>query len=116
MTNHRRPLRHLGLVLCALALCSVGCRKKPPTSASFRLDNGLHVELLATSRGDKAALALLFDVGADHDPSGRSGMAHLVEHLFSTAGAAGKPARTIDQLAAQYGRDFHASTAADHTV
>jgi zinc protease len=108
--------RYLALAACAFELCAVGCRKKSPTAASFRLDNGLRVELLATAQGDKAALTLLFDVGADHDPIGRSGMAHLVEHLFSTAGAAGKPARTIEQLVAQYGRDFHASTAPDYTV
>src|SRR5262245_41015194 len=92
------PLRAL-IVASLIALCGTGtgCQKKP-AEAHFRLDNGLRVDLYATSRGDNAAYALLFDVGADHDPAGRSGMAHLVEHLFSTAGRGGKPARTVEQL------------------
>jgi zinc protease len=108
--------RHVSIVLCAFALCGVGCRKRAPRAVSFRLDNGLQVELLATSGGDKAALAVLFDVGADHDPPGRSGMAHLIELLFATSGVAGKPGRTIAQLTAQYGHDFHASTGTDYTL
>src|SRR5262245_30057359 len=88
--------RHAALALVAFALLAGGCRKKSPTEAHFRLDTGLRVDLYATSRGEKAALALLFDVGADHDPPGRSGMAHLVEHLLVTSGRAGKPGRTID--------------------
>jgi zinc protease len=99
--------RWVSIVLCAFALCGVGCRKRAPRAASLRLDNGLRVELLATSGGDKAALALLFDVGADHDPPGRSGMAHLIEHLFSTSGVARKPARTAD---------LHTATGADYTL
>ncbi|HMF43005.1 MAG TPA: insulinase family protein [Polyangia bacterium] len=76
----------------------------------------MRVELLATPGGDKAALALLFDVGADHDPAGRSGMAHLVEHLFSTAGVGEKSARTIKQLQEQVGHGFHAITGSDYTL
>jgi hypothetical protein len=106
----------VGAFLSVLALCGAGCRKKPPSQASFRLDNGLRVELLATSGGDKAALTLLFDIGADDDPPRQSGMARLVGQLFATAGGGGRPSRTFEQLAARYGRNFHASTAADHTV
>jgi hypothetical protein len=108
--------RRVSIALCAFALCAVGCRKRAPRTASFRLDNGLRVEVVATSGGERAALALLFDVGADHDPPGRSGMAHLIEHLLSTSGVARNPGRTIDQLTARYGHDFHATTAADYTL
>jgi zinc protease len=84
-------LRQVSLALCSFAVIAGGCQKKP---ASFQLDNGLRVDLVPTSRGDKAALAILFDVGADHDPPGRSGMAHLVEHLFATStGPSGTPGR-----------------------
>lgn len=109
--------RQAAIVLVSLlALLAAGCRKKSPTAAQFRLENGLRVELYATSRGEKAALAVLFDIGADHDPAGRSGMARLVEHLFSTAGVSGKPARTIDAVAGRYGHDFHAQTGSDYTL
>jgi zinc protease len=98
-----------------IALCGTGCRRRP-TEARFRLDNGLRVDLIATSRGEKAAVALLFDVGADHDPPGKSGMARLVEHLLSTAGRGGKPARTVEQLESQYGHDWRAATGGDYTL
>jgi zinc protease len=81
------------VAVSALTL-AVGCRKSALTTAAFRLDNGLRVELVATPTGDKTALVVLFDVGADHDPKGRSGMAHLVEHLLSTSGRNDPPPRT----------------------
>ena len=59
---------------------------------------------------------VLFDIGANHDPAGRSGMAHLVEHLFATSGGAEKPARTIDKAKERYGQGFHARTGADYTL
>jgi len=71
-----------------------GCRKKAPETA-FKLDNGLRVELAPSADADQVALVLLYDVGADHDPAGRSGMAHLVERLFATMGREGKPDRTV---------------------
>jgi hypothetical protein len=94
----------------------VGCKKKPPEHAAFRLDNGLRVDLFATKTGDNAALALLFDVGADHDPPGQSGMAHLVERLFATCGVSDKPARTREQLDQRYGQGFLSATGADFTL
>jgi zinc protease len=111
----RRRTGRVSLLLCTVALLCGGCRKKP-TEAHFRLENGLRVDLLGASKGDKAAMALLFDVGADNDPPGRSGMAHLVERLFATSGRSGQRSRTIDQMRAQYGNDWHADTGADYTV
>jgi len=113
-------LRRVAPALCVLwafvcVLGLAGCRGKV-NEAHFRLENGLRVDLLATSKGDRAALAVLFAVGADQDPAGRSGMAHLVEHLFTTAGRDGKPPRTIEQWEAQYGHDGRAATGADYTL
>jgi zinc protease len=109
------PLLLVLALLGSIALCGTGCRRKA-NETRFRLDNGLRVDLIATSRGETAAVALLFDVGADHDPPGKSGMAHLVEHLLSTAGRGGKPAQTVEQLGTQDGRDWHAATGADYTL
>jgi len=106
---------YVSLALCVLAVTGLACRKKV-TEAHFRMDDGLRVDLVSTPRGEKAAVAILFEIGADHDPPGRSGMARLVEHLFTTAGPAGKPARTIEEVAGQYGHDFHARTGADYTL
>jgi Insulinase (Peptidase family M16)/Peptidase M16 inactive domain len=111
----RAAARSVSLAVCMLAVCGIGCRKKV-TEAHFRLENGLRVDLISTPRGGRAAVAVLFDIGADHDPPGRSGMARLVEHLFATAGLAGKPARTIDEVAGRIGHDFHTRTGADYTL
>ncbi len=86
-------MRRLSLVLCVFALAA-GCRKKGPET-EFKLDNGLRVELAPSPDGDEVALVVVFDVGADHDPAGRSGMAHLIERLFATMGREGKPNRTV---------------------
>ena len=93
------PSRHIWLSLCLLTVLFAGCRKQI-TASSFSLDNGLRIELLATPQGDRAALALLFDVGADHDPPGRSGMAHLVQYVMQ----------------AQLGGDWRGRTGADYTL
>ncbi|MDQ3036826.1 MAG: hypothetical protein M3Y87_30815, partial [Myxococcota bacterium] len=57
---------------------------------SFRLPSGLEVELVTGPCGERAAVVVLFEVGADHDPPGRSGMAHVVERLLATPGAPGQ--------------------------
>ena len=95
-------LRHVSIALCLLALLSAaGCEKKP---VAFRLDNGLRVDLLPAAHGDRAALVVLFDVGADDDPPGRSGMTHVIEHLLSTST---RPGRTLaPTVATQAGADY----------
>jgi zinc protease len=92
MTARSRVRPAFCLVLCVVGLVA-GCRKKS-AETEFKLDNGLRVQL-APSSDEQGALVLLFDVGADHDPAGRSGMAHLVERLFATMGREGKPDRGV---------------------
>jgi zinc protease len=92
MTARSRVRPAFCLVLCVVGLVA-GCRKKG-AETEFKLDNGLRVQL-APSSDEQGALVLLFDVGADHDPAGRSGMAHLVERLFATMGREGKPDRGV---------------------
>ena len=100
--------RHVSLALCLLTLLSAaGCQKKP---AAFTLDNGLRVDLLPAAHGDRAALVVLFDVGADHDPPGRSGMAHVIEHLLSTST---RPGRTLAPTVAARAGDDHTMYASE---
>lgn len=58
-----------------------------PTVArtSFELENGLDVEVIAGPCGDRAGIALLVEVGADHDPPARSGTAALAARLLAGA-------------------------------
>lgn len=55
----------------------------------YELDNGLTVILRPVPVANEVAVVVLFDLGGDHDPVGRSGRAHLLEHLYCTAAADG---------------------------
>ena len=57
------------------------------------LENGLKVLLRPLEGSQNTALVVLFSVGGDNDPAGRSGLAHLVEHVYVTAAGGATPAR-----------------------
>ncbi len=97
-----------------VAALSAGCRSAP-VSESFSLANGMKVELLRANTSDTAVI-LLFDVGSDHDPEGRSGLGHLTEHVFVTAATPGTEARPVETIASLYPRGWNAQTGADYTV
>src|SRR5215470_18048573 len=58
--------------------------KKPliPVSRDFKLSNGLRVLLSEDHSVPVAALAIVYDVGARNEEKGRSGFAHLFEHMM----------------------------------
>jgi zinc protease len=82
----------------------------------FTLDNGLRVILRPTAGAQHTALVVLYDIGERHDPHGRSGMGHLVEHLYVTCAAGVAPARTADAFFARYSGQANAQTGAEYTV
>lgn len=49
---------------------------------AYRLDNGLHVILAPDPGATAVAVNLWYDAGSRHEPRGRSGFAHLFEHLM----------------------------------
>jgi zinc protease len=67
---------------------------------------------------------VLYDVGELHDPPGKSGLGHLVEHVYVTAATSGTPQRTINQFAKNYSKEvfgqlvfqWNAQTGSDYTV
>jgi predicted Zn-dependent peptidase len=87
------PMRLLALLVLAfatfvpLAACKGGGRQ-PPAAVVFRLANGVEVELRASGCGERATVVVMFAVGMDHDPPGRSGMAHVVARVLSGRGTA----------------------------
>src|SRR5262249_57946256 len=58
-----------------------------PRRTRFRLENGLTVLLRPVRGSGDVALVVLYSVGGDHDPRGKSGLAHLIEHVSVTAAA-----------------------------
>src|SRR4051794_737518 len=49
---------------------------------SFKLPNGLTVALAPEPRANLIAVDVRYLVGAVEDPAGKSGLAHLVEHMM----------------------------------
>jgi zinc protease len=59
---------------------------------------------------------VLYNIGGDHDSQGRSGLAHLVEHLYITAAAGAEPARTAEAFFQRYQTGCNAQTGDRYTV
>jgi zinc protease len=87
-----------------------------PRPEAFRLDNGLTVLLRPIEGAEEIALVVLFDIGGDHDPHGRSGLAHMVEHVYVTAAAGRERARTAEELFRRYRAGSNAQTGDRYTV
>lgn len=104
-------------VLC-FGSCTLSCDKASEGDGvhQSRLENGLSVLLYPSSATDKVALVMLFDIGEDHDPPDKSGLAHLVEHLYITAAAGETPARTVNEIMRRYPNSWNAQTGTDYTV
>ena len=82
--------------------------------AEFTLENDLRVTLRPVKGATTVAVVVVFHHGENADPEGRSGLAHLVEHLYVTA-AAGKTAmRTADAFFADHPAGADARTGWDH--
>ena len=84
--------------------------------APYKLNNGLTVILRPVSTANQVALVVLFNLGGDHDPVGKSGRAHLLEHLYSTAAAGDMSARDVVQLQKRYAAGWNVQTGPDYTV
>jgi zinc protease len=107
----------LGLACAAMVPLFAGDDKKDrPPVERFRLDNGLRVHLRPVAGAKFTALVLLYDVGGDHDPAGRSGLAHVVEHLYCTAAAGDVPARSFADIVQRYPRGQNFQTGDRYTV
>lgn len=67
--------------------------------STTRLDNGLHVDVVACEICESFAVVLRVGVGAEHDPEGRSGLAFVIERLL--APAAGNPSQRTLSVGAE---------------
>lgn len=106
-----------GLLVAALAAGET----LPAEEASFELVNGLRVQLIAAeglgaSPLSRVAVVVLFDIGEAHDPEGRAGLAHLIEHLYVTAAAGDRPARTATEWFSAHAGQANAQTGRDYTL
>lgn len=79
------------IALAFFSLVMIGCQpanaddfRKPliPITKDFTLPNGLRVILSEDHSVPVAALAIVYDVGARNEQKGKSGFAHLFEHMM----------------------------------
>src|ERR1700722_19251008 len=107
----------LGLSLAAPALAAgaIPPSKVPPIVYKQRtLANGLQVYESLDRSTPNVTVQLWYGVGSKNDPAGRSGFAHLFEHLMFKA-TRDLPAESFDRLTEDVGGLNNASTADDYT-
>jgi zinc protease len=80
------------------------------------LDNGLTVILRPIRGARQTELVVLYSVGSDHDPAGRSGLSHLAEHIYLTAAAGREKARTTEEFGRRYPDGANGQTGDRYTV
>lgn len=107
--------------LAALIAATPACTPSPSGDAGisldfehYELDNGLDVILHADRSDPIAAVAMTFHVGSAREVEGRTGFAHLFEHLFfldsENLGPGG-----LDRLMTRIGSSTNGSTNRDRT-
>ena len=79
------------------------------------LDNGLQIYSVEDHSSPTVAVQVWYHVGSKDDPNGRSGFAHLFEHMMFKGNEHLKP-DTIDELTENVGGANNAFTADDVTV
>ena len=111
----------LAVVLASLAMAGevrpgrAALARAPEVAYRLRvLSNGLKVYSLVDRSQPNVAVQVWYGVGGRDDPTGRSGFAHLIEHLMFR-GARGMPADFISRLTEDVGGDDNASTDSDYT-
>ena len=104
-----------GLVLATSAGALAQPIRLPAVDFQLRvLPNGLKVYSVEDSARTDVSVQVWYDVGSKEDPPGRSGLAHLVEHLMFKA-TRDMPSEYIDQLTERVGGFGNASTNLDYT-
>lgn len=97
------------------AAAASGQLSVPPLAfTQRRLANGLTIISMRDTTTPNVAVSLWYDVGSKHDPEGRSGFAHLFEHILSRK-TVNMPYNMINKLTEDVGGVRNASTWYDRT-
>ena len=81
---------------------------------SFTLKNGLRVLVHTDRKAPVVAVSVWYDVGSKHEPKGKTGFAHLFEHLMFN-GTENSPGDFFDPLRSAGATDFNGTTSFDRT-
>ena len=85
-----------------------------PTYERLKLRNGLRVVLAPDRSAPVVAVAVYYDVGIRSEPQGRTGFAHLFEHLMFQGSASLGKMELVNQISAS-GGVLNGSTRLDYT-
>ena len=105
----------LALILLLASGLSLVSAEQALDLEHYWLDNGLEVILVRDTTAPTVAVDIWFRVGSANDPEGKSGFAHLFEHLMFE-GSPHVPSGTIDQLLERVGGSTNAYVGPDYTA
>ncbi|HXV99241.1 MAG TPA: pitrilysin family protein, partial [Anaerolineae bacterium] len=117
------PLLCLVLLLLTLTFTGPALAQEPELNfanyelplTDYTLPNGLRVILAEDHSAPVVAVDIWYNVGAANDPEGRSGFAHMFEHMMFE-GSAKIPTGQWDPLLESIGANHNAYTSNDKTV
>ncbi len=81
---------------------------------SFTLDNGLRVVVHQDRKAPLVAVSVWYRVGSKHEPNGKTGFAHLFEHLMFN-GSENSPGDFFEPLQQVGATDYNGTTNTDRT-
>jgi zinc protease len=103
------------LLALSLATLSFGQVKVTPLNLKERtLSNGLRIVTVQDNSNPTVSIHVWYDVGGKNDPVGRSGFAHMFEHMMFKA-TKNMPNEKLDRLTEDVGGFNNASTWPDYT-
>jgi zinc protease len=105
------------LAICAIFLLAgaiAEARADVFNPTSFTLDNGMEVVVLPNHRAPVVLHMVWYKAGSADEPKGKSGVAHLLEHLMFK-GTAKNPDGAFSRILAQHGGQENAFTTYDYT-
>lgn len=102
------------LFLFVLAAAPFGARAGVFNPETFTLDNGMQVVVLPNHRAPVVLQMVWYKAGSTSEPEGKSGIAHLLEHLMFK-GTAKHPNGEFSRKLAQHGGQENAFTSLDYT-
>lgn len=113
----KNMLRKAAMVMAGVLCFSLPAQTAPliPVTKDFTLPNGLRVILSEDHSRPVAAIVTIYDVGSRHEVKGKSGFAHLFEHMMFEGSeniSKAEQSHYLDTL----GGDVNASTSTDYTI
>lgn len=124
----RRIVLMLALTLPGLtalpAAAAPAAEPQPPSASvpdklfdakSFQLDNGMTVVVVENHRVPVVSHMVWYKVGAADEPAGKSGIAHLLEHLMFKGTPTIEPGE-FSKIIARHGGQDNAFTSSDYTA